>query len=169
KMLERTKEPEIHLALSQAIINVLSKYSRREYLLPEIFSDIKYPILGQAAPAIINGTDTIQPKNALIVFYDSDCGNCQNELHKIIGRYNLLKDNRIRVISIAADVNRGLFEETAQKLVWQDNLCDFRGFDGENFINYGVVGAPTLVLIDKDGIVRGRYARIEELLGKDSF
>ncbi|MDR1763469.1 MAG: hypothetical protein LBR64_05905, partial [Dysgonamonadaceae bacterium] len=39
KMLERTKEPEIHLALSQAIINVLSKYSRREYLLPEIFSD----------------------------------------------------------------------------------------------------------------------------------
>ncbi|MDR1764384.1 MAG: hypothetical protein LBR64_10635, partial [Dysgonamonadaceae bacterium] len=88
---------------------------------------------------------------------------------KIIGRYNLLKDNRIRVISIAADVNRGLFEETAQKLVWQDNLCDFRGFDGENFVNYGVVGAPTLVLIDKDGIVRGRYARIEELLRKDSF
>ena len=162
---ENVDRVEIYRATSQAIINVLGKYSRREYLLPAIFTDIQYPVLGQPAPAvIINGTDSIFPKNALLMFYDSDCGNCQNELHNLIDKYPLLKDNNVRVISIAADVDKELFEYTAQKIVWTDNYSDFKGFDGVNFRNYGVVGTPTFVLIDPEGIVRGRYARVGEII-----
>jgi thiol-disulfide isomerase/thioredoxin len=164
KMLGRTTETDVHLALSQAIINVLAKYSRREYLLPQIFSDINYPILGQPAPAIINGTDTIFPKSALIMFYASDCGNCRAELYNLIEKYPLLRDNQIRVITIAADSDKEMFEDTAQKMLWQDNICDFKGFDGQNFVNYGVVGTPTFILIDKEGIVRGRYAQMKEIV-----
>ena len=151
-------------ALSQSIINVFSRYSHKEYLLPAIFSEIKYPVLGQAAPAIINGTDSIAPRNALILFYDSDCGSCHNELQQLIENYALFQDNNIRIFSIAADMDKELFEYTAQKIAWQDNYSDFKGFDGVNFVNYGIFGTPTFILIDQEGIVRGRYARMNEIL-----
>jgi len=158
-------DKEINRSLSQAIINVLSKYSVREYLLPAIFTDIQYPALGQPAPAlIINNTDSIEPRNALILFYDSDCGNCQNELHQLIEKYSLLHDNNIRVITISCDTDKDLFEYTAKKMLWQDNYCDFKGFDGVNFIKYCIAGTPTFILIDSDGIVRGRYAKMSEII-----
>ena len=165
-MLNRTADKEMNRTLTQAVINTLSRYSRREYLLPPIFSDIKYPVIGQPAPDIITGTDSIKPRNALIMFYESDCGNCQNELHQLIEKYDLLRDNHVRVITVSADTDKDLFEYMAQKMVWQDNYCDFKGFDGVNFINYGVAGTPTFILIDKEGIVRGRYARMSEIINQ---
>jgi len=162
-MLSRA-DKEISRPLSQAIINVLSKYSVREYLLPEILPDVQYPVLGQSAPAIICGSDSIAPRNALIIFYNSDCSNCQLELHNLVEKFNLLKDNKIRVISIAADTDKAIFADTASSLPWTDKLCDFKGFDGVNFKNYGVVGTPTFILIDQEGILRGRYARMGEII-----
>lgn len=150
--------------LSQSIINVFSRYSNKEYLLPAIFSDIKYPVLGQAAPALVNGTDSIAPRNALILFYESDCGSCQNELHELIEKYALFQDNKIRIFSISADMDKDLFEYMAQKIPWRDNYSDFKGFDGMNFVNYGIFGTPAFILIDHEGIVRGRYARMSEIV-----
>ena len=157
---------EISRPLSQAIINVLSKYSVREYLLPEILPDVQYPVLGQSAPAIISGSDSIAPRNALIIFYDSDCGNCLLELQNLKEQYGLLQDNGIRVISIAADMDKDVFADTASGLPWLDKLCDFKGFEGVNFKNYGVVGTPTFILIDQEGILRGRYAGMGEIIKK---
>jgi len=167
-MLERTNSTEINHALSQSIINELSRYSQREYLLPAIFSNIKFPALGQAAPALINGSDSIVPRNALVLFFETGCGNCQNELHNLLERYDLLKGNAIRVITISADTNKDEYESTAAGFPWQDKLCDFKGFESKNFVNYGIFGTPTFILIDKDGIVRGRYAKLTEFLPKNN-
>jgi peroxiredoxin len=164
KMLQRVDDVEINRAMSQAFINILSRYARREYLIPQIVSGINFPLNEQPAPALVINGDSILPKNALILFYDSDCGNCQNELHNLAEKYNMLKNNNIRVISIAADVDKNLFSETAQKTVWNENYCDFKGFESENFVKYGIVGTPTFILIDSNGIVRGRYAQLKELI-----
>jgi len=162
RMMLSRAEKEISRPLSQAIINVLSKYSVREYLLPEILPDVQYPVLGKSAPVIIS--DSIAPRNALIIFYDSDCDNCLLELQNLIKKYSLLQDNKIHVISIAADTDKDVFADTASGLPWSDKLCDFKGFDGVNFKNYGVVGTPTFILIDQEGILRGRYARMSEII-----
>ncbi|MCL2649957.1 MAG: hypothetical protein FWD60_13320, partial [Candidatus Azobacteroides sp.] len=89
--------------------------------------------------------------------------------HQLIEKYALLKDNHIRIFSIAADMDKDLFEYTAQKIPWQDNYCDFKGFDSVNFVNYGIFGTPTFILIDHEGIVRGRYARVSEIVKDGSF
>jgi len=49
-------------------------------------------------------------------------------------------------------------------LQWADKLCDYKGFDGDNFRNYGIVGTPTYILIDKERIIRGRYVQLRELI-----
>jgi hypothetical protein len=123
------------------------------------------PLNGQLAPEIRRSdASTFLPRNSLILFYEADCGICRNELENLKNKYQLLTDNHIRVLSIAADLDPDIFEETSNSLPWPDKLCDYQGFDGENFLRYGIVGTPTYILTDEDGIVRGRYAQLKELL-----
>ncbi|GHT84367.1 hypothetical protein FACS18947_1710 [Bacteroidia bacterium] len=158
---------DIHIRreVTQAIIRMFSKYAK-DNLLAELGTEyLTMPLNGQPAPKIVlTDGSSFQPKNSLILFYETGCGNCHNELEKLKGKYKLLMDNNIRVISIAADMDRDVFAETATGLPWTDKLCDFKGFDGDNFRNYGIVGTPTFILTDGEGIVRGRYAQLKELL-----
>ena len=164
KMLDRVSDIPIRRELTQSIIRQFSKYGK-DYLLVELGTEyLTMPLNGQLAPEIQAGDTTFLPKKSLIMFYETGCGNCHYELEALKKKYSLLIDNDVRVISIAADTDRAVFEYTASSLPWADKFCDFRGFDGVNFANYGIVGTPTFILTDHEGIVRGRYARLSEWL-----
>jgi len=164
QVLNRISDRTTKLNLTNRVMQLFAKYAKEE-LLPQIgVENLLMPVLGQLAPVLVLDAETWQPKNALIMFYDSDCGNCRHELYQLIEKYNVLKENGLRVISIAADTDKDLFAETSQKIIWKDNFCDFKSFEGANFVNYGVVGTPTIIVIDKDGIVRGRYARLKDFV-----
>ncbi|MDH6306316.1 hypothetical protein M2463_002994 [Parabacteroides sp. PH5-13] len=153
--------------VTQAIIRMFSKYAKDNLLAELGVEYLTMPLNGQAAPEIVQeGTDTaaLVPVSSLIVFYETGCGNCHYELEQLKEKYKLLTDNNIRVISIAADIDKDLFEATAHSLPWTDKLCDLKGFEGENFRHYGIVGTPTYILTDSEGIVRGRYAQLKKLL-----
>lgn len=153
----------IRREVTQAIIRLLSKYGK-DSLLAELGTEyLTMPLNGQLAPEIVTAAGSFLPTNSLIIFYETGCGSCHYEIEQLKGKYQLLLDNDLRVISIAADMGKEVHEETAAKLPWSDKLCDFKGFDGANFANYGIVGTPTYILTDKEGIVRGRYAQLKEL------
>jgi len=164
KMLDRVSDIYIRRELTQSFIRLFSLYGK-DYLLAELGTEyLTMPLNGQLAPEIQIGDTSFLPKNSLLVFYETGCGSCHNELEMLKNRYNLLADNQIRVISIAADTSKEVFEYTSSGFLWEDKFCDFEGFDGVNFRNYGIVGTPTFILIDENGIVRGRYAQLKELL-----
>jgi len=164
KMLDRVSDIYIRRELTQSFIRLFSQYGR-DYLLAELGTEyLTMPLNGQLAPEIQIGKTSFLPKNSLLMFYETGCGSCHNELEMLKNRYSLLADNQIRVISISADKSEEVFEYTSSSFPWEDKLCDFEGFDGINFRNYGIVGTPTFILTDKDGIVRGRYAQLKELL-----
>ena len=156
----------IRREVTQAIIRLFSKYGK-DNLLAELGTEyLTMPLNGQPAPEIIAGDTSFLPKSSLIIFYETGCGNCHNELENLKAKYSFLSNehNGLRVISIAADTGKEVHEETSAKLPWADKFCDFNGFDGDNFKNYGIVGTPTYILTDKEGIVRGRYAQLKELI-----
>jgi hypothetical protein len=163
RMINRTETVALNRELTQALINTFSRYGRED-LLPEIITGINMPLKGHAAPPIETGDSTILPKNSLIIFYETGCGTCHNELENMKRKYPLLHANQVRVISIASDMDDVVFFETADKFPWSDKFCDLKGFDGVNFRNYGIVGTPTLILVDAEGIVRGRYVQLSEFL-----
>jgi hypothetical protein len=74
--------------------------------------------------------------------------------------YQKLKDMNLRVISIAADENKDVFEATGQNLAWSENYCDFQGFAGVNFLRYKIIGTPTIFVIDGAGIITGRNSQL---------
>ena len=164
KMLDRVSEIPVRRELTQSLIRLFSQYGK-DYLLAELGTEyLTMPLNGQLAPEIHTGETSFLPKNSLLIFYETGCGNCHNELEELKNKYSLLTGNQIRVISISADISEEVFEYTSSGFPWEDKVCDFEGFDSINFRNYGIVGTPTFILIDQDGIVRGRYAQLKELL-----
>ena len=165
-MLDRCDNIFIRREVTQVIIRLFSKYGKDSLLLELGTEYLTMPLNGQIAPEIETNGEYFLPKNSLIIFYETGCGNCHYELENLKAKYSFLSNdhNNLRIISIAADADKYVFEDTASKLPWTDKFCDFKGFDGENFKNYGIVGTPTFVLTDKEGIVRGRYASLKELI-----
>lgn len=165
-ILDKTEDIIVRRELTQSLILLFSRYGK-DNLLMELGSEyLTIPINGKPAPELVTDGMPIQPKSCLIFFYDSDCGLCHYEMRQLIDKYEFLNNdhNQIEVVSVAADTDKNVSEQTASKMPWKNKLCDLKGFNGENFENYGIVGTPTLILVDKEGIVRGRYMRLSEFL-----
>lgn len=97
-------------------------------------------------------------EKTLLVFYQPGCQNCELQMEELIENYPRLKAAGVRVVSISADMDKKTFEQDVKTFPWADKLCDFKGFAGNNFLNYGVLGAPTFYLLDKDSKMIKRFA-----------
>jgi len=119
----------------------------------------------KAMPEIIGLSETGKSKSGkmLIAFYDSDCSACVAEMRNLTTIYSVLKEKNIRVVSIAGDTNRELFEKGIQEFPWQDKLCDFKGITGANFTNYNVIGTPSFFLIDSNRKLIGQFYSVGDL------
>ncbi|MDH6311144.1 peroxiredoxin [Dysgonomonas sp. PFB1-18] len=116
-------------------------------------------------PALVGLAEADTPyTKTLLAFYDSDCGNCVNEMFRLVTVYPKLKDKGIRVVSIAADKDREKYENGIKDFLWKDKLCDFEGFEGVNFSNYNVIGTPSFYLLEKDGKLSGQFFKVEDIV-----
>lgn len=100
----------------------------------------------------------------LLLFYVSSCGPCKQVLDELSKEYTNIQALGIRVISISADEDEFLFTAKAKELPWKDKYRDNKGLKGINFKNYGVMGTPTLFLIDKSGKIVVRSATLKEIM-----
>ena len=118
---------------------------------------------GDKAPALI-GLEKPLSQPAILIFFDSNCDHCRHELDYLNARYRELKSKGYRIVSIAADTDENNYRQAAARYAWDkaDRLCDFKGFEGENFKNYGIIGTPTIFFIDRHGMITGRYVRLKD-------
>jgi hypothetical protein len=114
---------------------------------------------GEKAPEIVGFASTTTPSKRLLIFYETGCDHCEREIQQIRQHYPALQTQQIEVISIASDTDRQIFETGSATFPWQARLCDLKGFAGENFKNYGVMGTPTIFEIDEAGLIVGRHAK----------
>ncbi|MGG1923636.1 thioredoxin family protein [Chryseobacterium sp. NRRL B-14798] len=100
-------------------------------------------------------------QKTLLVFYNSECGPCDSLLQELSQSFPRINSKGIRIICISSDTNETQFRNKAKTFPWKDAYCDLEGIKGENFRNFGVIGTPSLVLIDTDGkiLARGTYLR----------
>jgi len=115
---------------------------------------------GQPAPEIVGAGS---PAGSIIIFYESGCDHCNEQIDLLIKEYKTLKAKGLKVISISTDTSEEVFKYHSEKFPWKDKLCDYKGFKGENFVRYGVFGTPTLYYIDKNGKVVDRKAKLEQI------
>jgi peroxiredoxin len=121
--------------------------------------------IGMHAPELQlpNGKQiAIKPKTILF-FYESGCNNCENEMLALRGNYQVLKEKGYEVVSVATDMDAATNEKTTSNFPWTQKYCDFKGHAGINFATYAVLGTPTIFVIDQQGNISGRYARLVDV------
>jgi hypothetical protein len=162
KMLSRTPSKEVHHALLDKLAKLYTQAGIDRYL-----ADLGIDGLleaGNTAPALTTESSKYIPVKSVIIFYETGCNECKNELVQLRGNYPVIQEKGYEVISVAADHNQETFETTAQGFPWKEKLCDYQGFDGVNFRNYGIIGTPTIFVTNGEGKIIGRYVRIVEVI-----
>lgn len=115
-------------------------------------------------PAIIGlAKSDVYYDKMLIAFYDSDCNKCVNEMTRLMQLYQQLKENNIRVISISADIDKEHHKNKTSEFPWEDDLCDYEGVRGVNFVNYEVFGTPVFFLTDSENKLLEIYYNISDI------
>lgn len=120
---------------------------------------------GMVAPKIEGLETPLAYQDALLIFYQPDCHNCEAQLQELIKIYPSLEEKNIRVIALSADSEKANVKKDKDRFPWVDTLCDLEGFAGENFTNYGVMGTPTFFLLDKEHRLVRKFALISDVKG----
>jgi peroxiredoxin len=160
------KNPTAKNALSGSVKNMISSV--------KILTGKKGPDLIFHAPVhtqtgVVNQDISIDTGNlnadyTILLFYQGQCPLCEDALIDLANKYAKLKEQNVRVIAISADKTEQGFKKKLAYHQWRDNYCDFTGMSGENFTNYGVLGVPTLFLLDQEGVVLKKTAMVDELM-----
>jgi thioredoxin-related protein len=109
-------------------------------------------------------TNQLNAKYSLLLFYQTGCGYCETLLTGIKSHYPALTKKGIKTISIAGDTDQDSFTKSSSDFPWQNKYRDLEGMNGTNFKNYGVIGTPTLFLVNSKGIIIEKMATVEQLL-----
>lgn len=113
---------------------------------------------------IIIKTGNLDADHTIILFYQGECPLCEDALIDLANKYAWLKEQNVRVIAISGDKTNQGFKKKLAYHQWPDNYCDYSGMAGMNFTNYGVLGVPTLFLLDQEGLVVKKTAMVDELI-----
>lgn len=100
----------------------------------------------------------------VLLFYQSGCGHCDDAIKALKENYSYLQSNDFRIISLAADKEYAVFLNTSFSIPWKDKYCDSMGFQSNNFKNYGIVGTPTIFVLNKNGEIQIKVPTVEALL-----
>jgi hypothetical protein len=119
-------------------------------------------LVGMRAPDLTNISPSAEAHTTLLLFYETDCPNCDAVLRDLCKFYPTLESRGIHVISIAADEDEDCFASRAASLPWVTKWHDPRGFYSPDFAVYGIAFTPTIAVINQYGQVVGFYNTPEE-------
>jgi peroxiredoxin len=119
---------------------------------------------GTSEQDILIETGNLDAAYTILLFYQGECSACEDALIDLANKYKGLAEQNVRVIAVSADKTEQGFEKKLAYHQWPENFCDFSGMAGENFANYGVLGVPTLFLLDREGVVVKKTAMLDEVI-----
>lgn len=109
-------------------------------------------------------TDNLKSKYSLLFFFESGCGFCEDAIAALKKNYKSLAAKNLKIITLSADTEESVYQKTVTEFSWPDNYCDFQGINGVNFKNYGVLGTPTMFILDSKGIIIKKIATVDQLI-----
>ena len=160
------KHPGAKAGLSATVKRMLASF---KILTGKKGPDLIFPApvhtkTGLVQQDILLETDQLDADYTLLLFYQGECPLCEDALIDLANKYKWLSEHNARVIAVSGDTTEQGFEKKLAYHQWSDNYCDFTGMGGMNFKNYGVLGVPTLFLLNREGIILEKTAMVNDVL-----
>jgi len=160
------KHPGAKAGLSATVKSMLTSF---KILTGKKGPDLMFqtPVLtknGLVHQDILLETDQLDADYTLLLFYQGECPLCEDALIDLANKYKWLTEHNARVIAVSGDTTEQGFEKKLAYHQWPDNYCDLTGMGGMNFKNYGVLGVPTLFLLNREGIILEKTAMVNDVL-----
>jgi peroxiredoxin len=137
------------------------------------FHSLKHTSIGTIAPDIImtayDGSVTklsdIKTDYVLLVFWSSFCYHCTQTLPKIKQLYDHRQSNSFEILAVSFDTDQKAWQSFLQQgnYGWM-NYSDLKGWDSPIAKTYNVQGTPTFILLDKNKMIIGKPAELDELV-----
>lgn len=183
KLLDKTTLDNVYVALVEDLITITNQYGmddafasiikhvmdskRIEYpqgVVFDAFQSMKVSKGSRVEPLSNLEALDFEPVNTLLVFNAVDCEHCKMEMKKMIELYPLLKDKKIRVITVTSAPDKDEFVKEVNPFPWNDKVMDNPDYNKSLSKSFGIIGTPTLFLIDSNNTVQGKFSTVDALL-----
>ena len=105
----------------------------------------------------------IKKEFTILIFWEPDCGHCQEAMPKLKAYYDKVKDQSIEVFAICTQSDRAKWE----KYIKEKDLNWINGWDPKRTTNfdyyYNVQSTPTIYILDKNKVIIAKKLSVENI------
>lgn len=182
-LLDKTKQEKVYNAFVEDLITITNQYGLDDAfasIIKHVMDSgrIKYPqgVIFDAFQSmkVYKGSKIqpfadlakldFEPQQTLLVFNAVGCEHCAIEMKKLVELYPLLKEKKVRVITITSAMSQKEFSDETEIYPWKDRIMDNTDYSKSLFRSYGIIGTPTMFLIDSDNVVKEKFSLVDVLL-----
>ena len=99
----------------------------------------------------------------ILIFWEPDCGHCQEAMPKLKAYYDKAKNEGIEVFAICTQTDKTKWE----KYIHDNNLTWINGWDPKRLTNfdyyYNVQSTPTIYILDKNKVIIAKKLAVENI------
>lgn len=105
----------------------------------------------------------VKADKKVIVFWSSTCSHCEEELPKLLAKYNDLKSRNIQVIGLSMDVDKDSYTKKIAAFPWV-NDSELKGWNSSYVDTYNVHATPTYFILDANNKIINKPEHVADVL-----
>lgn len=105
----------------------------------------------------------VKADKKIIIFWSSTCSHCEEELPKLLTKYNDLKSKNIQIVGFSMDVDKDSYNKKIAAFPWV-NDSELKGWNSSYVDTYNVHATPTYFILDANNKIINRPEHVADVL-----